>query len=256
MRGGDELMNNHLEIFSTSLFTISERWSIMDFSLYAKNSDLFVKGNKDKVVKVRNSELLVKTLQLGYYEYLNNVSNDFKEFIDFDSKLFYAYARDDFSNDLILDTHKLKHFNDKKFHKLLNDWINVCGLPKENFDENNKIRISAEDIISILLYCKMFYEYKKSFDNSSLNKINFNINYEYNFKTNKVTRVVNNLTDILFYELLVVPRLKDSQSINQCEYCLQFFYGGKRQLCCSSRCKDLKNRKYEKRKEKKQKEEE
>ncbi len=145
---------------------------------------------------------------------------------------------------------------DEKLETLLLKWFKVCGILELEYysgDFNHQV-INMEHILVILDSCLSFYEFYLEVKEKRLKReVRVNITYSLTQNSNGDIVVLKKVSDILSLAYLsTITYLRyDCKMLKECEYCHELFFGRKNKLCCSQRCKDLKNGKYEKRKLKK-----
>lgn len=147
-----------------------------------------------------------------------------------------------------------KCFKDNKFKRLVLNWFRACGISeKDVFDLRSNHFISIETLLetldlSLTIY-NMYFKYK---NNEMDVEETIKVNYHLKGGANGHFDIVKSTDDILSLVLLMMIAYykNDLSNLRCCEYCNGYFFGRKNKKCCSDRCKDLKNNKYEKRKEK------
>ena len=216
-----------------------------------------VSGKKKDTIAVKKNNALPIVLSLAKYENKYNVRKCLKKCVNFGVDLFNHFARLE-NREKQQPTYNIKNskpFFAKKFLELLHDFLCICGIPNIYLkNEDDFFILGTDDIIGILNYCVRFKElHDKQISNEDTD-IEFTIKYKYTQKKNekaKVFNITNTLDDVLKFDMLTK---KTKTQLKPCAYCEAYFLGNSRQKCCSSRCRDLKNGKYEKRKLKKQQE--
>lgn len=147
-----------------------------------------------------------------------------------------------------------KCFKDSKFKRLVLNWFKACGISeKDFFDLKSNHLISTETLLEALDLSLSVYNMYFTYKNNGLFDEYIKVNYHLKSRKNGVFDIVKSVDDIksLVLLMMIAYYKNDLSNLRCCEYCNGYFFGRKNKKCCSSRCKDLKNKKYEKRKEKK-----
>lgn len=144
-----------------------------------------------------------------------------------------------------------KYAKNKKFLRYLLKWITVFGIEEQDLSYyNTKKTLSIETLLRILdSSLDIYYIFKKYNNNNSID-VDIEVHYHLITQNGKpyLQKEATNLKDFLVLMLISYYR-NEYKKLRCCEHCGGYFFGNKSKKTCSSRCKDLKNHKYEKRKE-------
>lgn len=270
---------NNVKLFSNGLQFNSKMYK--DYVLNEDNDFIYEKEN----IKVEDNKALMACINLGKFVYENNdLLNDFAKCYVINQNIErnknislyrsnnklkierfnlygnYYYINLNNINNLYSNQQEYlipKYVNDKKLLRLLKKWYIACGMSNYEVEElrNSYYKIlKMENILQIMDFSKhVFMFFKKYIENDIKDEIIINLDLVVKTNDNGVLEVnkrVANLNNLIYLSLISYFK-SDKKSLRQCEYCNDFFFGRKSKKCCSSRCKDLKNRKDEKKKERK-----
>lgn len=267
-----------IEKMATPLFNLIERRYPVKIEFQRIGGGIAIISKIQRTMTTSDNSPLQATLSLGrYIEQNPNVLEEIKESLSYnlsaiDNYLFNLYARD-FSDEIKKKIPTLKYTNCwdyKKFTFELINWIKACGVPKSCIMKG-QVLLKPIDILNILEFClDTFTTFQKITDDDYKLKdneeISFSITYTYKKSNNDdeklIVKELKTLQDIINKDLLTCIKHKEINvnckvlHLKECEYCGDFFFGRRNKKCCSNYCKDLKNKKYEKKKNKRRKEKE
>ncbi len=242
-------MQKDIDILYSPFFNINERRNIKDMRINYTTTGITISGKLGKTTAYRESIAFVETINLGKYIYEHqNIIETLKEAKDFVEKenIYWARLETEYPS---FDKTLVKKLKSKKLDELTTKWVYACGIHKDLYTINEEEKTFIAEGYLIYKMCMNLYKIYDEFYKT--NKVSFNIVYTYDRKQeNKIQKDFPTLIDAFCYELLNFEKNKTRQRfLKQCEYCGVFFMGAETKLTCSQICKDKKNRKYEKRKE-------
>ncbi len=250
------MSKKYIETISNTEFNLNERSYAKSMRLQFTPAGYAMVFKNITTQKNIDNSVLASTIDLGklLYEnkkyYIDNIINAYNSYNNFVHQQFNMLARDDFSQPLLtIETTNV--WKNKHFVKKLQNWFISCGFPNEYLKEEDKAILRPDDLIKVLFFCYNNYVlFLNLLSKKESKTIIYNVQYTFSTENNKIESTFNTLQDVINKDL-VNWILGKGSNLNKCEYCGTYFFGRKNKKCCSNYCKDLKNRKYEKRKERK-----